>query len=61
MYGLKKLGFKGNSQDISGQRSLHESDLLRAVGVPTVRNAYANLFINDINFGKSLVFFFTRD
>jgi hypothetical protein len=51
-YGLKKLGLKANSQDMSLQRSLHESDLLRAVGVASARSGYANVFVNSMNFGK---------
>jgi len=50
-YGLTKIGLKGNGQDMSGQRGAHEADLLRAVGVPTARNSWANVYINNMNFG----------
>lgn len=51
VYGLNRFGLKANSQEKTSQRGLHESDLLRAAGVPSCRNSHANLFINDMYFG----------
>lgn len=54
LMGLKKINFNNSFKDPTYMRERIAYDLMREMGVPSARNAYANLYVNGTHMGLYL-------
>ena len=50
-YGLRRIGFKGQQESLTGVKSLITSELYRSMSVPVQRGSFAKIYINGIYYG----------
>jgi spore coat protein H len=50
-YGLRRIGFKGQQENLTGVKSFISSELYRSMSVPVQRGSFSKVFINEIFYG----------